>query len=177
MAWQTHTKLPSLNPIPIEESIRAALTLPTTPNWQDQLNKLAALAASNKAARDAYDAAQAAEQQKQYEAWVAAQTPVVAAPVTSNNNYDWGSCAWYVASKIKVPDSMGNANNWGYALGYHAVPAVGDIAWTTAGPQGHVAIVEAVNGDQVEVSEMNVNGLGAQDTRWTAISDWTGFLL
>lgn len=72
-----------------------------------------------------------------------------------------------------MPDSLGNANNWGFELGYHDQPIVGAIAWTTAGWAGHVAIVEQIQGDQVQVSEMNVEGLGVVDYRWVPISDFS----
>lgn len=95
---------------------------------------------------------------------------------TYGNNYAWGNCTSYVASRIAVPGSMGNAANWLNALlasGWRGGEARrGAIAHTYAGPMGHVAVVEAVQGDMVLVSEMNYNGLGLVDFRWTPISDW-----
>ena len=74
---------------------------------------------------------------------------------------------------------MGDARNWyyaaqsyGYAVG--SVPAVGAVAWTPNGYYGHVAYVEAVNGDQVFISEMNYNGgWGVTSTRWASASSFS----
>lgn len=94
-------------------------------------------------------------------------------PVKSGltNSYTWGNCTAYVASKLPVPGDWGNAVSWGYqaaAQGYEVsdLPKVGTIAWSiTDSYLGHVAIVEAVNGGQVIISEMNYQGLGVVDTR------------
>lgn len=95
---------------------------------------------------------------------------------TYGNNYSWGNCTAYVASRIAVPNSLGNANNWLYGLlaaGYRGGEARrGAIAQTSAGWAGHVAVVEAVQGNMVLVSEMNYSGLGVVDFRWTNITDW-----
>lgn len=97
----------------------------------------------------------------------------VASPVASDlsNSYTPGNCTYYVASKLPVPSTWGNANMWGYAaqaMGIEVsdIPKVGSIAWSiTDSYLGHVALVIAVNGSQVTVSEMNFNGLGVVDTR------------
>lgn len=81
----------------------------------------------------------------------------------AGNAYGAGWCTWYV--KNRRPD-IGNywgdaymwlqsARNAGYATGY--TPRVGAIAWNginASSPLGHVAYVEAVNGNYVTVSEM-----------------------
>ena len=61
--------------------------------------------------------------------------------------------------------AWGNANVWddgarssGYRVDYS--PEVGAVAQTDAGPYGHVAVVEAVQGGSVIVSEMNYDGYG-----------------
>lgn len=84
---------------------------------------------------------------------------------TFANTYVYGQCTWYVAGRRSVPSNWGNANTWyaraqaaGWSTG--SVPAVGAIATTTAGAYGHVALVEAVSGDSVVVSEMNYYGNG-----------------
>ena len=62
-----------------------------------------------------------------------------------------------------VPGGWGNANTWDDNAGYGRIsstPAVGDIAQTDKGPYGHVAIVEAVNGSSIVVSEMNYDSDG-----------------
>lgn len=106
---------------------------------------------------------------------VAQKAPIVAR-VASSNSYSWGQCVWYVATRRAVP-MWGNANQWlanaraaGWATGN--VPRVGAIAWTGRGYAGHVAIVEAVNGSQVTVSDMNYAGVGVVTTRLTSASEW-----
>jgi len=64
-----------------------------------------------------------------------------------------------------LPTGWGNANNWGYAAegaGYtvNGTPDIGSVAWTTAGPFGHVAVVAAIQGSNVIVSEMNYDDAG-----------------
>lgn len=90
---------------------------------------------------------------------------------TYSNLYVWGNCTAYVASRLPVPNSWGNANTWDDAaraegLTVTAVPKVGAIAQSDSDSYfGHVAIVTAVNADVVTVSEMNFNGLGIIDQR------------
>jgi hypothetical protein len=95
----------------------------------------------------------------------------VAPPQTYSNTYEPLNCTWYVASRIHVPETWGNANTWAlYAAqdGYTVsdTPIVGAIAQSSAGYYGHVAIVEAVGAGVVFVSEMNVRGLGVVDQAW-----------
>lgn len=88
---------------------------------------------------------------------------------SNTNAFPYGWCTWYVASKKNVT-WMGNAGEWlgnaasqGYATG--RVPAVGSIMVTSESWWGHVAYVEAVNGNMVTVSEMNYAGWGVVSTR------------
>lgn len=79
------------------------------------------------------------------------------------NGYSFGYCTYYVASRRSVPSSWGNANQWLYnarASGFStgSVPVAGAIAWSGAGYYGHVAYVESVSGNMVNISEMNFNG-------------------
>lgn len=82
-------------------------------------------------------------------------------PVYGYNGYDYGYCTWYVATQLPVPANWGNANTWAYyaALsGWHVstAPTVGAIAQTSAGAEGHVAIVTAVNPDgSIQIRDMN----------------------
>lgn len=101
--------------------------------------------------------------------------------VSYGNSYARGQCTFYVASRRSVPSNWGNARNWlanaraaGWATGN--APRVGAIAWTGRGYAGHVAIVEAVNGNQVAVSDMNYAGVGVVTTRLTSASEWGGFI-
>lgn len=96
---------------------------------------------------------------------------IATSPVKLANSYTWGHCTSYVASRRTVPPRWGNASSWlssaqraGWATG--TTPQRGAIAWTAAGSLGHVALVEAVSGGQVLVSEMNYVGLGRTDQRW-----------
>ena len=83
-------------------------------------------------------------------------------PSYGYNGYDYGYCTWYVASRISVPTNWGNASTWAYyaalsGWNVSGTPSVGAIAQTpyTAGGEGHVAIVEAVNGNMIKISDMN----------------------
>lgn len=91
---------------------------------------------------------------------------------SGGNSYAPGNCTWGVKSwKPEVPNNLGDARNWGYALGYDSNPTVGAIAWTTAGYYGHVAVVIGIDGGQVQIQEENgLYGLGTVDTRWV----WAG---
>lgn len=84
--------------------------------------------------------------------------------------FPYGYCTYYVSQKREIPWS-GNAITWlagaksfGYATG--SEPKPGAIMVTSEGGRtGHVAYVEAVNGDQVTVSEMNYAGFGVISSR------------
>lgn len=98
---------------------------------------------------------------------------------SSSNRFPWGYCTWYVASRRGDITWRGNAGTWlaqaraqGRATG--RVPAVGAIMVTSESWWGHVAIVEAVHGDQVTISEMNYRGFGVVSTR--TISNRSGFI-
>jgi surface antigen len=96
-----------------------------------------------------------------------------------SNRYGSGQCTKYVAGRRQVPANWGNANTWypraaaaGWSVG--TVPAVGAIAWTSAGPLGHVALVEQISPDyeSIQISEMNEQGLGVIDSRWVSASSF-----
>jgi hypothetical protein len=74
--------------------------------------------------------------------------------------------AWRLHSRngFEMPRAIGNAGGWGFARGYavNGTPAVGAIAESS----GHVAWVEAVNGDgTVTVEEYNYNYQGTYHER------------
>jgi surface antigen len=79
------------------------------------------------------------------------------------NRFAYGYCTWYVANRRYIP-WLGNAIDWwpnarpyGYAEGQ--APRVGAVMVTRESGYGHVAYVEAVNGDgSWTVSEMNFIG-------------------
>lgn len=94
----------------------------------------------------------------------ASRQPAFSRPASgsSYNRFPYGWCTWYVASRRNIPWS-GNAGAWLYnarAMGYStgSTPAVGAIIVTNESWVGHVAIVEAVYGNQVKISEMNGRG-------------------
>lgn len=86
-------------------------------------------------------------------------------PVYGSNGYDFGYCTWYVATQISVPGNWGNADAWAhYAAmsGWNVslTPTVGAIAQTSAGYEGHVAVVEAVSADGTMIEYRDMNNYG-----------------
>jgi len=102
-----------------------------------------------------------------------------------SRRFPWGQCTWYVAQKRYVPWSghakywLNNAAKLGYSVcwGRQCQPEVGSII-SLAGNTwliklyGHVAYVEAVNGDWITFSEMNYLGLGVKSVRTIHKNDW-----
>ncbi|MFK4898860.1 CHAP domain-containing protein [Lactococcus petauri] len=92
-----------------------------------------------------------------------------------SNPYPWGQCTWGVWEYFggNIPTYAGNAADW--ATYANSGPAVGTIAVFPPGNQGaggfgHVAVVTAVNGDKLTISETNFSGpngggLGIRTTR------------
>lgn len=88
----------------------------------------------------------------------------------NGHRFPYGYCTWYVASKVYVPWG-GHAKSWltnsrayGYSTG--KIPVAGSIVVTTENRwYGHVAYVEAVNGNTITVSEMNYVGWGRKSVR------------
>jgi surface antigen len=81
----------------------------------------------------------------------------------------------------------GNANTWGTSARAKGIlvdktPAVGSVAWSTAGKYGHVAwVAEVLDGGKIVVEEYNwgVNSLGEKGryrARTTLASSFTGFI-
>jgi surface antigen len=105
-------------------------------------------------------------------------------PVYGYNGYDFGNCTWYVANHIAVPANWGNASTWAFYAArsgwqVSSTPTVGSIAQTalTAGGEGHVAIVTAVNSDgTITISEMNHEGFDITDTRSVAASQFQHYI-
>ncbi len=105
----------------------------------------------------------------------------------ASNGYDFGYCTWYVATQISVPSNWGNASSWAYYAGLSgwnvsSTPAVGAIGQTpyAAGGLGHVAVVIAVNGDQVQIRDMNNYGDGGGWNRvgqgWVSVRTFTNYI-
>lgn len=106
------------------------------------------------------------------------------APVYGYNGYDYGYCTWYVASQVPIPSNWGNAATWSYyaplsGWGVSHSPRVGAVAQTpfAAGGEGHVAIVEAVRGNMIKISDMNgIAGWGNVGTGWQPISKFPNYI-
>ena len=108
-------------------------------------------------------------------------------PTYGYNGYDFGYCTWYVATQIAVPSDWGNASSWAYyaslsGWNVSTTPTVGSIAQTAlaAGGEGHVAIVEGVNGNLIHVRDMNNYGDGGGWDRvgsaWVPASTFQHFI-
>lgn len=153
----------------IEKIVHPAPTPSKSEQYELMLQKLhaaeaedARIAAEKAAQEAAAKAAAEAAAEAQRQADEAARAKLAAA-VSYGNNYAYGFCTWYVASRRSVPSNWGNANTWlanaqadGWSTG--SVPKPGAIAQTTAGAMGHVAIVEAVYDSTILISEMNFDG-------------------
>lgn len=97
-------------------------------------------------------------------------------PPVHGRRFIWGQCTYYVALRRYVPWSgdakywLKNARAFGYKTG--SVPVVGAIVATAENPRyGHVAYVEAVDGDKITVSEMNFVGAGIKSTRVISVNN------
>ena len=102
---------------------------------------------------------------------------------SSNGDFPWGQCTWYVSTRRNVPWSgdawswYRNARAFGRPEGH--TPVAGAIAVMWGSWVGHVAYVERVNPDgSFVISEMNVRGLGVYDERTvtTGSIDLIGFI-
>ncbi|MCK5490675.1 MAG: LysM peptidoglycan-binding domain-containing protein [Candidatus Pacebacteria bacterium] len=86
-----------------------------------------------------------------------------------SHTFFYGHCTYYVAGRVRVPWSgdakywLGNARAHGYETGN--IAAVGSIVATNESQWGHVAYVEAVNGDTITISEMNYVAWNRQSIR------------
>ncbi len=86
------------------------------------------------------------------------------------NSFPFGYCTYYVAIRRPIY-WRGNAITWlsgARAYGFETgdTPRVGAIVVTAEGGKtGHVAMVDAVNGDQITLTEMNFSGFGVVSSR------------
>lgn len=89
-------------------------------------------------------------------------------PNQSGNTYSYGYCTAYVKNQLSwVPNGWGDARNWasnarnaGFTVSN--TPIIGSIATKS----NHVAVVTAINGDQITISEANY-------VKWNVISSRT----
>lgn len=148
------------------------------------LHQAEARQAAIEAAQAVLDAKIALEAQLAREAANVAATASAAiaaqpAPATSanGNDYAFGNCTSYVASRTAVPMSMGDATNWDRGLlaaGWHYGLAPGSIGVSHAGYAGHVVIVESVLLGVATISEMNGEaGFNRVDTRVALPGEFT----
>lgn len=92
-----------------------------------------------------------------------------------SHKFPWGQCTWYVAQKRLIlwgghaKSWLDNARAYGFQTGTE--PRVGAIMVTRETWYGHVAYIEAVNGDYVTISEMSL-GQGKQGFRTLNKNDW-----
>ena len=98
-------------------------------------------------------------------------------PLSKTDTYAWGNCTYWASllreqAKDPIPNTWGNANTWasrakadGYVVDNN--PTQNAIMQTTAGFEGHVAYVTAVDPitGSWTISEMNVKGLDIVDTQ------------
>ena len=82
---------------------------------------------------------------------------------------------------FELPGAYGNAGEWGYRArreGHRVdnTPAIGSIAWSTAGGYGHVAWVSNVMGDNIEIEEYNYDYKGNYNKRIVKANKMTGFI-
>ncbi len=98
---------------------------------------------------------------------------------SAGNTYGYGWCTWYAKQmRPDLPNNLGNGGQWvanarAQGIPTGAVPRAGAIAEQS----GHVAYVEAVNGDQVTVSEMGYNYQPGTVTRRTvSASTFWGYI-
>ena len=87
----------------------------------------------------------------------------------NTGGYGYRNCTDYVAWKIRsngqyVPAGLGNAKDWDNNYPSSSTPHVGDAAVSNAGTYGHVMYVEAVNGNQITISDYNRAGTGKYAT-------------
>ena len=84
-------------------------------------------------------------------------------PYASSNAYGYHNCTLYAAYRVakngaKDPGWSGNASQWDDNANRNIVdqtPAVGAVAQWNANTYGHVAYVEVVTGDYIEVTDDN----------------------
>lgn len=99
-----------------------------------------------------------------------ATTTTAARGSSAGNTYGWGWCTWYAKEmRPDLPNNLGNGGQWvgraaAQGIPTGSAPRVGAIAEQP----GHVAYVEAVNGDgTVTISEMGWNYAQGQYNRRT----------
>lgn len=108
-----------------------------------------------------------------------AQSPVRTAVRGSSAPSGWfpyRQCTWLVWTKRHVP-AWNNADSWlwqakrdGYATG--SEPRAGAIAWRS----GHVAYINSVSGNTMNITEANYDRRGSIRTITIPVSDYSAFI-
>lgn len=91
----------------------------------------------------------------------------------SGNTYSPGYCTFYVKNmRPDLPNNLGNADTWyvRYGGAKGSAPVVGAVA--VARGYMHVALVIAVHGDTVVLSEMNYQGWNVVSSRTAPASEF-----
>lgn len=159
---------------------------------QSQLNATQNQYQAERAAAAAHAAQQASQGQGSYRAPANPPSPSHSGGSSSSNPgfrsgdsgknaYPYGQCTWYVYERrhqlgLPVGSFFGNGGQWANsarAYGYRVdqTPSVGAVIVFAPGQDGadpvygHVAIVEAIYGNRILISESNVRGLGVTSYR------------
>lgn len=102
---------------------------------------------------------------------VVTQASLTGEPITAGNTYPYGYCTWWAKNKRPdLPNRLGNAGRWLANAARAGLPTgstarAGAIVVTSEGRIGHVGYVEAVEDDEIIVSDMNVIGWGKLSKR------------
>lgn len=94
---------------------------------------------------------------------------------SSGNTYGSCQCTFYAKSRRPdLPNNLGNADTWYYRAQAQGIPTgtkprVGAIGMFTS--YMHVAYVEAVRGNKVQISEWNYAGPCVKTVRWVPAGD------
>lgn len=134
------------------------------------------------AARAAREAAEQAERERLAQLALQQDKDATASRMhpqgTFGSNYTALNCTWYVASRIQVPNSMGNATSWSYGLrgaGWRqGEPRRGAVGVSHNGWAGHVVIAERVENGQVLISEYNWVPYSYTE-RWVSFGEYEWF--
>ena len=111
-------------------------------------------------------------------------TSLYPSSVTTSNGYTRGYCTAYVASiRTDLPGNLGDARYWlsravSDGLSTGRKPEVGSVVQTSESKWGHVAIVIAIDEDQITIREMNYVHWNVISTRVISVNSPTirGFI-
>lgn len=96
--------------------------------------------------------------------------------ISAGNAYSYGYCTWYVKNlRPDIGSFWGDGSNWYYAaqadgFATGSTPRAGAVGVATG--YNHVVYVNSVNGDSVNISEMNYNGWNVVSSRTAPASEF-----